>query len=169
MPKSTFPAAAIGLPAETDEVLALAEKVQWLWNRETQLEKNESDARKSRGCWNYYENAGHDVYDQRRILRDVISMTKATSLAGAAVQISEILARVEELMDTLGVDETYEIQKAQRAIKRLAYSALDVVDAASDQRLETVYPFFSSPNFNPWIPVEDRIEQMDTERSDADV
>jgi hypothetical protein len=46
--------------------LMIASKVQWLWDRGVQLEKNESDARKSRGCWNYYENAGHDVFDQRR-------------------------------------------------------------------------------------------------------
>jgi hypothetical protein len=109
MPSHTVPAADAGLPSDkVDEVLQLASKVQWLWDRGEQLEENETDARRSRSYYsNYYKVAGHEVFDQRRILRDAISMTRATSLTGAAVQIGELPTRFDELFDTLDVDEPY--------------------------------------------------------------
>jgi len=104
----------------------------------------------------YLETAASHAEDEQEMLREMLSIVKASSLAGAAIQI----ARAISLVDTICAcsDESYlQVRGDVRAINRLLFSALDVVDARADRRLsETVSVLFGNPHLNPWVPVEER-------------
>jgi hypothetical protein len=151
-------------PAEADEVVELAIRLQSVHDRSEKLFKESASFEAYPA--NYYKSAESDSYEQEYILEDVISITKATTLAGASIHIAGALIRFARLLDLYeDVEETYELKKERRTVERLLYSALDVVDGFADQKLELTIPHLANSHLNPWTPVEQRIARIDAERA----
>lgn len=164
MPNDTVSATATGLPEGTDEVLALAARLGAAMRREEDLQVRASAAKRAKklSAETYLDHAAEHSTDEIYALRDMIASVKATSLAGAAIQVAEALARVDMVWDQFPQEaETYRIKQDVRVINRLLYSVLDLVDGLAERKLaEIVTPEFGSPYLNPWVPVEARCGKL---------
>jgi hypothetical protein len=103
----------------------------------------------------YLDEAGRNCSDRAATFRDMIAAEKATSLTGAAIQLVEALNRV----DLLGSEETAD-RAELRAVNRLLYSVLDVVDGFAHRKLTEILPGTDNRHLDPWRPVEERLEQI---------
>lgn len=115
----------------------------------------------------YYEIAMRNVDDIDSGLRDMITCTEASSLEGAAVQISEALSRVNLIHEAISDGtEAFEQNKQVRAIDRLLYSALRALE---DHCAIDLNKFLGGTmihrNMDPWRPVEEVIEDIRSRRS----
>lgn len=90
--------------------------------------------------------------DIERLLCGQLSTMKATTLDGAALQIAEASTRIDSLFSD--IDEKALPAGALgeiRAIARLLYSALAMVDAKADRRIaENAHDIFANPQCDPW-------------------
>ena len=104
----------------------------------------------------YNDSAAENAEDEVDAVRTMLRSTKATSLAGAALQIMEALNLVDAIEDFVRDDErTFMFKRCVREVDRLLFSAMDLVDSLSDQKLADIAPAVYQPNLNPWTPVED--------------
>lgn len=167
MPNASVPAASEAVPADMiDELLALGIRLGAAIREEENLQSRSGAARRAKklSAETYLDHAAEHVSDEVYALRDMIASVKATSLAGAAVQLAEALARVDMVWDQFPQEaETYRIKQDVRVINRLLYSVLDLVDGLAERKLaEIVTPDFGSPYLNPWVPVEARCGELKT-------
>ena len=85
---------------------------------------------------------------------------RATNLSAAAIQIAEavrLIARYSMLQHEMDRENTL------RAIDRLLYSALAVVNDLADQKLsDVVGSGFDNSHLDPWVPVEQRCDELKT-------
>ncbi len=119
----------------------------------------------------YFEKAAEHQFDACLAIRELIANTKAASLLGAAIQVVEINRQFCDLWDRfphMEGYEGYENQKSRRAIERMIYSILGVIDQNMPSRLSDVlYPDYVSKHVDPWAPVEQRCP--DFTRSSAEL
>lgn len=164
MPRLSVAAISAALPEETDEVLALGARLGAAMRQEEDLLHRTSIAKQEKkySAKVYLNGAAEHCADEIYTLRDMIASVRAKSLAGAAVQIAEALARVDLVWDQIPeTHETYRVKQDMRAINRLLYSALGVVDNLAEQKLaDVVTPDFGSRYCDPWQPVEERCNEL---------
>jgi hypothetical protein len=168
MPNKHVRAAAPGLPNETDEVLALAERLGKAFRRDEELQRKSSAAVRAKGdscAHTYLENAENDASDEVAAIRFMLAMTKATTPAGAAMQLAEALTLVDLVRDAIPADATtFVVKRDVRLLNRLIYSALAVLEEQAGRKVvDVVTPGYANPHMNPWTPVEDRITAVDAE------
>ena len=160
-----------GLLTEVDEVVSLGAKLDKSSKREDDIfyKKCAAFHSKKHTAEIYYEEAHLNSTDETEILRDAISMTQAKTLSGAAIQIADIWIRFSHIIDLCGArKKTYEMNREIRAVQRLLFSALGVVDGLADQKLEVAVPHLANTHLNPWTPVEKRIDKIEQEsKSDS--
>jgi hypothetical protein len=157
----------LGLPNETDEVVALGARLGAAMKREDELEDKSIDAREKKDGSGkiYFDTAAVHSYDESCTIRDLIAITKAQTLSGAAIQIVEAMSRVDRIWDefTEGA-ETPNNRRDKRAIERLLFSALDQIEEKIHRKVEElVHPNYPSRNLDPWIPVEERLKVIEEE------
>jgi len=101
-----------------------------------------------------YERAGRHEYDRDQALRQMLSLERATSLEGAAMQIAEAISSFALIWDQFPEkSETYQIRQDCRRLNRLLFSALSVMQSQSASQL---LPFIVVPKGSPWnLPEED--------------
>jgi hypothetical protein len=138
-----------------DEAVALGKRLGDAYRRRDHLEPWKFEVGSDPTPAIYFKNAAEDASDIVNVLRDTLCVVMATTLAGAAVQIAEAIAR----LDLLGEgSESSEL----RAVHRLLYSALDVVGGLADRKLaEVVTPDFDNRHIDPWRPVEERLAPIE--------
>ncbi|MBM0205670.1 hypothetical protein JNW90_23645 [Micromonospora sp. STR1s_5] len=141
-------------PEPQDEVVAIGKRLGVVYRRREHLERRQFETRNDATPQTYFKEAAENASDIVNVLRDAISVVKATTPAGAAIQIAEAIARLDLLGDG---SENGEL----RAVHRLLYSALDVVDGLADQKLaENVTPDYDNCHVDPWRPVEQRLAEI---------
>jgi len=103
-------------------------------------------------------NAELHVADDIEALRSMIAISQATSLGGAAVQITEVLNRIDAIADLSGNDHDMQAERAEelRAVNRLLCSVLRVLDGAADQKLADFAPLLERSNLDPRLPIAKR-------------
>lgn len=113
----------------------------------------------------YFDGEAKQELDKLYILRDLLSVTKATSLAGAAAQIWQALCVADLLVDQLPEGDVYRAAKAHlRTINRLLYSAMHVADGQAETKLaETLGADAIGWNCDPWRNVEDVVNRIEAE------
>lgn len=137
-----------------DEVVALGKRLGDAYRRREHLEERQSESRNNVTPETYFKHAAEDASDIVNVLRDAISVAKATTPAGAAIQIAEAIARLDLLDDGSESSE-------RRAVHRLLYSALDVVDGLADQKLANMVTLdYDNRHLDPWRPVEQRLASI---------
>lgn len=145
---------APGFPEIGDEVVALGMRLGEAYRRRDRLELRQTESRNDATPETYFKHAAQDASDIVNVLRDTISVVKATTPAGAAIQIAEALARLDLLGDGSNSGDL-------RAVHRLLYSALDVVDGLADRKLaDNVTPDYDNRHVDPWRPVEQRLAEI---------
>jgi len=92
--------------------------------------------------------------DAYQVLRDMLTLTKASSLEGAALQIAEAFARLDLVLDRIPneiLSADWHIRVDVRAINRLLFSALEFIDGAAARKIDEVAdPYFANWHMNPW-------------------
>ncbi|MBU1402521.1 MAG: hypothetical protein KKC90_15775 [Alphaproteobacteria bacterium] len=161
-------AAAEGMPTKSPERDPVFDIAVQLGRAERSRE--ELDLRAVRDRPNRYVFAGQAQNEQDRVdtLRAAISQHKATSLEGAAVQIAEALVVADFLNewvreDALDGSEVSHAQRDYRALQRLLFSALDVVEAATGRKMADLgLQAFRNPSLSPWVQADDKLKAMNT-------
>lgn len=133
--------------AEFDAVVVLGQELGRAIKRYNELDDAASSPRAEN------TEAMHH-YDMECCLRDAISVTEATSLPGAAIQIAVALIELNFLADQLPDEaQTYQTGKQVRAITRLLHSAMVTVDAFAgegEKLADNVEPRFPALGEVPW-------------------
>lgn len=113
----------------------------------------------------YYDHASHGVYDAMCAVRDTIPHHKASTYAGALVQLNHALLRLDFLLDSLPEGAaTFEIRRHSRCIVKCLFSAVEVIENQSGAKLEDVlHPDHCNRHQNPWVPVEERCDELRAE------
>lgn len=151
---------------EIDEVVALGGRLGAALRREADLDARSGDAGRAGklSAETYLSNTAKHVTDEIYALRDALSFVKATSLAGAAIQIVEALLLADRVWDQFPKEhETLQLERDARSIDRLLYSALDAIERLTGQKIEDVVgDDYVSRHCNPWLPVEGRCKELTT-------
>lgn len=150
-----------------DEVLTLGLRLGAAMRRREELDERSSDAKRAKklSAEGYYDQAGEHSTDEIDSLRDMLTAVRAQSLTGAAVHAAEALSRVATLWDQFPDEHrTYALKREVRAIERLLYSVLAVVDYVADRKLaDVVTPDYGSRYLDPWVPVEGRLKAIESD------
>ncbi|MFP5077014.1 hypothetical protein ACLE20_06870 [Rhizobium sp. YIM 134829] len=90
--------------------------------------------------------------DRRANLRDQLALVEATTLAGAAVQVAELLNLFDTFRDCIPYgDITSQVERDARAIVRLAFSAMTALESAAGVKVDAlVYDGYAAYQRNPW-------------------
>lgn len=93
-----------------------------------------------------------DQDDQIAAIRAKLSQQKATTIEEAAVQICDLTNRLGFVFEHLPQKEEANVTEQDcAAIMRLAFSVLDVLAQATDQKPEAIiHDGFSDQHLNPW-------------------
>lgn len=146
---------------EADEVVVTARRM-WAaddFTNEHAAARIVAAAASDHSAESYRRLAEKEAVDEYYAMQDLLPFVKATTLTGAALQIAEAMNIVQRLMDDFETAGEAHRRK-HRAVDRLLWSALDVVDEAASLKLSDVHRHAVSRCLNPWTSVEERIEMV---------
>ncbi|WP_198598332.1 hypothetical protein [Mangrovicella endophytica] len=95
------------------------------------------------------------------MIRDYIAATRAASMEGAAMQLVELLIRLEQVAE---VGDEQSSGCAYRASIRMIYSILHVVEEYCATSLaDLIDRRFDNGHLDPWLPVDLRLAWLAAE------
>ncbi len=110
---------------------------------------------------NYLENAVRHSREEESVIRDYIAATRAASMEGAAMQLVELLIRLEQVAE---VGDEQSSGCAYRASIRMIYSILHVVEEYCATSLaDLIDRRFDNGHLDPWLPVDLRLAWLAAE------
>jgi len=147
-----------------DEVAVLGSQLSAALEAADRFEEKADAARNAKDISEelFYQKAANHAFDEVYVLRSMLTVRQANTLCGAAVQITEALSLLDTLAGPVGGNEAEETQRNNdlRAINRLLYSVLKVIDRAAEQKLAVVAPQLGNGHCDPWIPVEEQLRKI---------
>lgn len=157
---------AVSVTDDADPLVAIGIRLGVVMSLEDDLDARANEAGKERriSAEIYLKKALKHAVDEKYIQRNALSCLKATSLAGAALQIVEAMNIVDLAWNSVAEgDDTIQLDRDKRAIERLLFSALNAVERLAGLRVDDIVsPSFVGRNLDPWLSVEDQCGELMT-------
>jgi hypothetical protein len=116
--------------------------------RQTDDNQNKLDAMKGNRFAS--DTMAKHAYDEYLSMQMQLSLHKAESLEGAALQIRQAINLVDLIEDAFDTSD-FATQQDFRALQRLLYSAFEVIDRSAGQKLvDIVGEYLASTRLSPW-------------------
>ena len=163
MPKNTVPAAGEAMPIESP-ILEIARRLSAV-QRETDRMQTLAclaDRSKDSSTMRIYDKAANHAEDQTYVLRELLSMERASSITDAAIQMAELTNVFDLIMDQVPKDSNdYRLKRDARAALRLMYSVMEFLDGCAFESVASIVnEHFGSRYLSPWATPESVVEAI---------